>query len=266
MLINGLKLINNEDNCYLCIVENLTPEIKLFIKNELLAICRGEQNVAGLEDLDYFSYERTIKDFLKRYNAYSKSTKKGMIGEFLAHLLTKKVLPNLSVATAFFNTEEISIRKGFDVIYYDEVKNCIWYGEVKSGEKGAVVSIEKKNKKLIYSAKKGMQDFLSGERENLWTNVVAHVNNTVKQEHQLTVKRILNDDLTGVRKANEPHNVILFSVLFHTVDEPLTHKSISDYLPNINSAEEFNDVILFSIQKSTFNKIKIFLEKELEKI
>ncbi len=59
-----------------------------------------------------------------------------MLGELLSHVIILKLFPNFEVVSPFFNMEEKSIRKGFDLLLYEASTNNIWITEVKSGAKG----------------------------------------------------------------------------------------------------------------------------------
>ena len=57
-----------------------------------------------------------------------------MVGELLFHVLMS--IENEYIATsAFFNLEERSFKKGFDLSFFSVENQELWIAEVKSGEK-----------------------------------------------------------------------------------------------------------------------------------
>lgn len=262
MAIQGIS-VTKENNYVLCSVNDFSDELKNSLKEELTFICHGKNEVEEY-NLNVHSYENTLKEFLKRYSSKTDETKKGMMGELIAHLIINKVLPSLETLTILFNKEEISIRKGFDLTYLETEQGSIWYGEVKSGEVGVRDTPNSKNKKLITDAKNGMQGFLSDQRSNLWESVIIDVGLSLKHDKRKTVKELLDNDQKDILNSSAKKNAILISVLFHDVNNPITSTSLNEQFLEISNENIFSDVILFSIQKSTYLKIEEFLRGEIQ--
>jgi hypothetical protein len=157
----------------------------------LSAICHGKGEVEEY-GLDRHSYKKTLAEFLTRYDRKSEETKKGMMGEFIAHLIINKVLPNLQTVTILFNKEDLSIRKGFDLTYVEIEGGVIWYGEIKSGELNGNDTPDGKNKSLLNESKNGMREFLTGQRPNLWNSVIIDVGLSIAHKDRKKVKELLD--------------------------------------------------------------------------
>ncbi len=214
--------------------------------------------------LEIHSYKKTLEEFIKRYSTKSDEIKKGMMGELISHLVINKVLPHLEAITVFFNKEERSIKKGFDLTYIEVEKSIIWYGEVKSGELNDTDEVNKKNSSLLHTSKKGLLEFFSGKRPNLWTNVINDVGITIALNDRKKIKELLNADITDLQSQNASHkNAILISVVFHDSNIKINFDTLKEELNSIQVGGHFKEVIIFSIQKSTYAKIADFLEREV---
>ena len=136
--IDGIEtIITPEYQIYY--IESITDELKREIRKRLVRICHGP--VGENSPFLIHSYHATIKEFFSRYDtigttAEAQNRKKGMIGELLVHVILE-IEGNFSVVSPFFNMEERSFKKGFDVCLYDSNLQNLWITEVKSGEKQA---------------------------------------------------------------------------------------------------------------------------------
>jgi hypothetical protein len=261
MPINGVTIIQ-EDGFVICFINELSDEIKSIIRNELSAICHGRSEVEEY-GLERHSFNKTLSEFLIRYDPKSDNIKKGMMGEFIAHLIIHKVLPKLKTISILFNKEELSIRKGFDLTYVELEGSTIWYGEVKSGEVDTNDTPDGKNKTLLNDSKNGMREFLTGNRPNLWNSVIIDVGLSLAQNERKNVKELLDADITQIRDREAvKKNAILISVLFHNTQYKVTIDSIREQYSQITAEDIFEKIILFSIQKSTYSRIVEFLRQE----
>lgn len=262
MPINGIS-IKKEEGYVVCYIDELSDELKDLIRQELSYICHGKNEVEEYH-LDHHSYKKTLTEFLKRYSSKSLEIKKGIMGEFIAHLIINKVLPNLNTISIFFNKEDLSMRKGFDLNYIDVEGNVVWYGEVKSGELNDTASPDDKNKQLLGAAKNGVAELLSGQRPNLWNSVIIDAGLSFASDQRKKVKELLDGDIREIEENSVvKKNAILVSVLFHDAGNKITPESVKEHLSKIVTEDIFSDVILFSIQKSTYTKIESFLNEEI---
>lgn len=265
MPINGVS-VTRSDGYVLCCVDEFTEELKVLIREELSAICNGKAEIQEY-NLDCQSYEKTLAEFLTRYETKSEKMKKGIMGEFMAHLLINKVLTGLQALTILFNKEELNVKKGFDLVYVDTENDFIWYGEVKSGEVSSGNTPDGKNKDLLNVAKGDMRGFLSGQRSNVWRSVIVDVNLTIAQDQRKKVKDLLSADSAHFELGGDAaKNAVLISVLFHDVASKVSSASVEAHLGVIMSEKVFTNVILFSIQKSTYSRIEEFMRSEVQTI
>jgi len=261
MSISGISVIK-DSNYVVCYIDVFSEELKELIRQELTFICHGKQEVEEY-NLSCHSYKNTVAAFMNRYAKKPAKTKKGMIGEFIAHLIITKELSNLQPITVLFNKEELSIKKGFDLTYVEKDKTSIWYGEVKSGEVSGTDSLESKNKALLNNSKNEILSFLSGKRSHLWNSVINDVGLTLAAKDRKVVKDLLDNDIKHISDGTDiKKNAVLISVLFHDTNKKLSTEHIKELVSEIVDASIFSNVILFSIQKSTYTKIENFLIEE----
>lgn len=259
MTLKGITFQRDKNIC-ICYIDELSEELKTLIKEELTFICHG-RNLVDTDQSNYYSYRDTIKDFLVRYNKKTEETKKGMIAEFITHLLIKNFFTDIQTISRFFNKEETSIKKGFDLTYLSIDGSSVWYGEVKSGELNSSQNPDSKSKDLLNKSKNDIKEKLSGKRKTLWDNAILDAATTIGSENVYSIQNLLRADFkeaeVGVKK-----NAILVSVLFHDVNSKFSKKNIEEHFHKINSEKLFSNLMLFSIQKSTYSKIENFLNQE----
>ena len=100
-------------------IENFSDELKSEIRSRLVSICHGAEHAQSTRVI--YSYKYTLKEFIKRYKTNqdaSENRKKGMIGELLVHVILE-IEGRFTVASPFFNMEERSFKKGFDIALFD---------------------------------------------------------------------------------------------------------------------------------------------------
>ena len=66
-------------------ISELSDDLKAVIRNCLASVCHGAAKAATGRQM--YCYKITLQEFLRRYNGKSESTRKGMIGELLLHIL-----------------------------------------------------------------------------------------------------------------------------------------------------------------------------------
>jgi hypothetical protein len=255
--------INEKTNVCLCEIANFSNEFKELIRNKLTKICYGIYK--SKEDKALYSYKNTIKEFIKRYSTKSEEIKKGMIGELLAHVLFVNYRKNIIPVSPFFNLEEESIKKGFDILLFDKKDKEIWLSEVKSGETDK--SSDSKTHDLLNLAKRDVLGKINNNVTNIWHNAINCALIALSSDDD--IKGIINKILNlGLKKAmnyeNEGsyYNVVLVSVLFNTISDKITFNNIKDLFEKMISKKLFKKLIVFSIHKNTHKKIESFLYEE----
>ena len=230
-------------------VENLSEEMKQEIRNRLVAICYGAAQ-AQLP-LKIYSYKETVKEFVKRYRTNkdaSEDRKKGMIGELLVHVILE-LEGRFMKASPFFNMEERSFRKGYDVTLFEIATDELWIDEVKSGalQKGqkdassAVVG-------LLNKAKYDLKTRLNDSNISLWSNALnaARVAMIDSNHQKDAVMKLLgqcaDDAVDGINSSNS-FNVVLSATLFH---------SMSERMEVVNVEKKHKDVVREGVFKKVF--------------
>tara|TARA_R110000868_G_scaffold190862_1_gene434709 strand:- start:10258 stop:11091 length:834 start_codon:yes stop_codon:yes gene_type:complete len=260
-LIKGIQYYNKNDVKVL-IIEDFDVELQGLIRGNLSAIAFGAKQVE--EDPDYSSYIYTLKEFEMVYRNKPRNTKKGMMGELLAHLIIPKYFTNLETSSPYLNTEERSIRKGFDIVYFNSTDNSVWYSEVKSGHQHKDKSIDQTNGQLLKNARNGLIEMFGSSYSNRWDNAITNSHAVLHDNKGKKIREILRKENPVKTSKDIGRCVILVSVLFHDV---LSDVLDVDYLQErstfLKEGDEFKETILLSFQKSSFEKIANFVEAEI---
>lgn len=261
MTINGVRAIE-KGNYSIFYIDSFSDEFKQIIRDQLQGIWSGFAIADTLPE--FFSYKNTLTSFLERYSPKSDDTKKGMIGELLAHILLSNQDNQLTSLSILKNKEEKSIKKGFDIIYCDIENSKLWYSEVKSGksENGSQDSTTY-NTILLNRAKSDIIEKIDERRNSLWESALIDVSLMIKDvDGKLNLSQLLSDD-SPVINLNQKKNVILISALYHGMMDEITEDSVSNFFINTSAEDIFESVIIISIQKSTFEAVANFLSDEL---
>ncbi|GAA4146282.1 hypothetical protein GCM10022216_31010 [Sphingobacterium kyonggiense] len=261
MPIEGVKQID-KPNCTLYIIENFSEEFKQIIRDQLQGIWSGFAMADSLPE--FYSYKLTLESFMDRYNPKDDKTKKGMIGELLAHILLNHTDNNLTSLSILKNKEEKSIKKGFDIIYCETDRDKLWYSEVKSGksETGKEDS-NAYNDILLNRAKKGILDMILERRNSLWESALIDVDLVIKESSgKLNLKKLLAKDSPNL-KIEQKKNVILISGLYHDISDCIDESKQVIFHLNTKQENIFNDIKIISIQKNTFETVANFLANEI---
>lgn len=262
-MINGVK---REDFCgYLTfIIEEFSDELKQIIRENLTKICFGEQRAM----LSSQSYSLTLKKFILRYNEKNENTKKGMIGEFILHILLEHE-QNYNICSPFFNMEEQSIRKGFDIIVFNKKHKSMWLVEVKSGEVGTSNnSVDKVIENRLGDALNSIAEQIHSSSSNaVWDNAINSVLCAKKEGDE---KKQLLNILNGIQEIydasflEEELNLILTSVCFHPTNSRFDNNTVRNFYCKTIDETKFNGIICIAIQKSTYQAIYSFIKSEAE--
>ena len=264
-LSNEIELIKDE-NITICYIKDFSDNFKEHIKEVLTVVCYGP-TINNPEDIKYYPFKDTIKCFKERYDSKTEKTKKGMLGELIAHVLINLYADNLKVFSQYFNKEESSIRKGFDILYIDVINNCIRYGEVKSGNKSVGKTVSQTNNHLLYNAETDLKNkFTSSARYALWDNAKCDANVYMKStanQNSINLHDLLQNDRNSHISTDK--HVILISVCFSDINDRIDLQETKNFYTEHCQRNNFSETILFSIQKSTFQKIEQFFNEEYEK-
>ncbi|KTS01274.1 hypothetical protein [Pantoea dispersa] len=252
----------------LCHISNFSDELKLALKNHLTRICHGETH--SRSGYAMYRYKPTVEAFLERYEKKSANTQKGMIGEFLSHIIINELLDNFETASPFFNLEEKSIKKGFDLLLYSTSDHKVWITEVKSGELHKGKDANETSQVLLNTAYSDLKTRLNENEMNHWANAMNAASIAISQHRNY--KDVVLDLLategekTSEKKSTSTDNCVFFiSSLFHNIKFKTIEKTVMDFQKSMVAKAEFADVFCLSIQKSTLNKVVDFLIEESKK-
>ena len=267
---NSIKGVNPiiKDNYSIFYIESLTDELKEVIRKDLSSICHGPADAES--GRSSYSYKSTLKEFVKRYSTKRDTHQKGMIGELLLHIIMLELLDDFEVDSPFFNLEERSAKKGFDVVVNKKSTNELWITEVKSGEQHKDKDTSGTAIELINAAKNDLIKRLNGDSIQLWNNAV-HGAKIAIHEHRDSRKAIISllEDLQDAANedsvSSDDLNVILVGTVFNNLNDRINELQISNKHTSLNRKSKFKKICLIAIQKSTYQAVFDFLESESKK-
>lgn len=263
--ISGV-VFERKDEYAICHVDSFSDELKELIRTNLTAICHGAY-LSSFEDEPLYCYESTLESFIDRYKTKTEETKKGMIGEFLSHILITNYFDEFDIVSPFFNLEEKSIKKGFDVLLCNQEDNSLWITEVKSGGLHQNKDCDQTSRVLLNSAKADLNKRLNDSETMYWYNATNSVNCTLSGEtdYKDVLLKIIRTEGGNASKGDatsHDNNVVLVSVLFSTLEEKITSESVKKFLDSITEKALFSRTIVFSMQKETYSKVADFILSE----
>lgn len=254
--------VTKSDNVSICIINDLSNELKDYIRNIFVNICQGDRiNIS-------FEYKSVLKDFIERINKNSNKLKndehlKGIVGELLSHALIRYELNSIKPMSVLFNLEEKSFKKGFDITFIEKNNLELWFAEIKSGsllEEGN--NSQDKNKKLLHKAKNSINNKFNDIEKSCWTNAISHASRINDSKDALNLLCNLYNEKDNFDKSK---NVILSAVVYNDINDKINFDNTEKEKNKIEAKKEFNKIIVFSIQKNTYIKVIDFLKSELDK-
>ncbi|QQX59715.1 hypothetical protein [Pseudomonas chlororaphis] len=256
------------DQYALCRVESFSDELKQALRDNLTRICHGADQAS--RDRAIFKYPATIKHFWEqRYSKKTWETRIGMLGELLSHVIILKLFPDFDVVSPFFNMEEKSIRKGFDLLLYETSKNNVWITEVKSGGMGKDKTSCSATSALLRLARDDLKKRLAEPELNHWLNAINAARNAIhnKANYRDSVIEILElegDLADGNSATASDNNVFLISALFSEVSQAIDEQTVSKFTTKLVAESVFKTVWVLSLHKGTMEKLEEFLRTEAE--
>lgn len=265
-IIKGVRFQNFSEYA-VCHIENFSDDIKERLRNQLSSICFGLSKAESSRKS--YSYKRTLVEFLTRYDSKAPDTQMGMIGELLTHIIISSYFPELSAVSPYFNMEEKSIKKGFDVILYSRGNQELWITEVKSGELHKGKTANGTLIDLLGTAKRDLQKRLNENEMTLWENAIngAYVALENKKDVKDAVLEILydfEDSVAEERAESKNKNVILVASLFSRLSDKIQVDEVKKYYTRMTKTKTFGNVIVLSFQKQTYQKVVDFLKLEAQ--
>lgn len=256
--------IDVDDDATTLVLEEVSDDLKQYVRERLAAFCFGAVEVE--EDRDYYSFKRTIEEFLKRLDAKPKTTRLGMVGELVVHVLMPSAHPLLTSTAVFFNKEERSIKKGFDLTFHESTTSTVWYGEVKSGEASEGQAADEKTDALLLTAASDIAGKLSRDvQRSRWDSAILDAALTLESSRARTVKALLRSDAKqfgGGETAKK--RVVLAAALIHALDHcRVSSVGTRSTVEKIARSERFDALRVIVVQQSELDAIVDFLRSEI---
>jgi hypothetical protein len=260
--VNGIRHTHTTAGCHLIIIDTLSDDLKDSIRTRLSEICYG--SVIARTPSRQSDYKFTIAAFFERYDNKTSRQKKGIIGELLTHALVREYLESLQPASILFNKEERSMRKGFDLVFFESLDETVWYCEVKSGgllRRNEAPTARTLN--LLSAACADLTDKLENGPQSVWDSVVFDSNLTIDEAVRPLLRRILDDDAPSVRDNDFSAAAILVSVVYASPAIEVVYDDVVGYHVETSGEEIFDNLIVISVQKETISRVEEFLRGEL---
>lgn len=247
------------------IINDLSEDIKESIREQLSLICHGSDYANSGRKT--YGYRNTVREFIKRYEKKSEKTQLGMIGELLVHLLIQNYFDEYKSVTPYFNMEERSIKKGYDVVLTEVDSPVLWITEVKSGELHKDKDANQTINDLVGTAKTDLTTRLNEENTPLWMEAVngakiSFDSNDVMKQAVMDILWDWSDDAADGTYTSSDKNVILTGVLFAGTADSVTEENIKKKQKTIASGKEFNSVFVLAVQKEAYTAVYNFLKDE----
>lgn len=252
------------DGCIHITVDFVSDDLRGIIRSRLAEICHGVARASKNSTL--YSYKKTVKSFLKRYDSKTPDTQKGMIGELLTHVLFLHYFDAYKPASPNFNMEEESIKKGFDLVLINGNTDEVWFTEVKSGECTGGTCAQKLGS-LLSIAKNDLKNNLGSEREALWYNAMngaalAMKSSKLKDKIETLLEQYA-EKATESLNESEDFNAILVAVCYSGSLQSATLDEFHQKHKYHKNESKFKDLVSLSIQKATYVAVESFLRQEV---
>ena len=265
MAIDGVTCLMQEKYC-LFHIQEFTEEMKTILRDNLAYICHGEEPVSSGSRI--YSYKNTIKEFLKRYNGKTPEVQEGLIGELLTHLLVRHYFEQYEVVTPFFNMEERSIKKGYDVILTEKEDAKIWIVEVKSGQLHKDKDSNQTMQDLLNTAKNDLKKRLNEGNLSLWQEAIngarlAYNSNRNLKGAVIDLLMRYGEETVDDHSTSGNKNVLLSGVLFAELSDKVIEDTPKDKQSGIEKEGIFGNTYIVSLQKHTYELIYNFLRDEI---
>lgn len=262
--MDGVEVIKDADNC-IFYINQFSTALQTAIRENLVAICYGPAD--AISGRRMFSYKATLTEFVKRYSDKTGNQRKGLIGELLLHVLLHELLNEYSVDSPFFNNEERSVKKGFDVVVDNSETKELWITEVKSGNLHLNKNASQTIVELINTAKNDLNQRLNSDSISLWLNAITGAkrvleNNPDKKNAIVEILQDNGDLATDGSLRSLDMNVILVGTLFHDCNDHFSSAGVSEKKKRTDQEQLFKKTYVIAIQKSTYTAVFDFLESE----
>lgn len=266
--MQGITVVSTGESVAV-VVHELSDELKVLIRDRLSGICYGSADI--LEDPEYYSFENTVEEFLKRYDTKSLTTKLGMAGELIIHSLMPEHHVDLLNTSIFFNKEERSIKKGFDLTFTNLSMDELWYGEVKSGEVSKArpdretQSASSKLGQLVATAAGDIHGKLTKQRNrSWWDSAMTDAAKVLQTDEAKSIKKLLRAHAGTEAVGDIGFNVLLGAVVMHeSVLDKITLDASIVATKKVTDSQKFQRVKLLVVQQETAELLIEFIRTGL---
>jgi hypothetical protein len=242
------------------IIEALSDEFKELLNTMLASFCYGSVQVE--EDAEYYSLRRTIVEFFLRYDAKAAETQLGMAGELAIHLLMPEAHVNLRSIAVFFNKEERSIKKGFDLTFQASDDLSIWYGEVKSGSVKPGETPNEKMEALLKTASADLKGKLGPHAtRSRWDSAIIDAGLTLESAQAATAKKLLRSDHESLRSSDQiTKRAVLAATVMHPCDQCcVSGEKVAEVASAIQRGGTFSALRVLVVQQSEVETVVTYL-------
>lgn len=243
-------------------IRDLSDELKGKMKYQLTEICHGEYALAS--GSRYHSYDETLKELVNYRIPNRINGAIGAMGELLLNVLIRE-FTDMKIVSPFFNLEERSVKKGFDIIAVDSNQD-LWIIESKAGRLGRklTTSTEKVCERLKV-AKNDLDRRLNEDNSQLWLNAINSVRVALDDNSEKrTVISILHESSNS--RLSEDKNVVLGGTVFSVFDSVIDETKLEDLYITILNSGTFSKLRLIAIQKATYQAIVNYLKSLIEEV
>lgn len=240
----------------------LSDELKRKIKDQLAEICHGEYALTS--GLRYHTYDETLKELVNYRIPNRKNGAIGAVGELLLNVLIRE-FTDMKIVSPFFNLEERSVKKGFDIIAVDSNQD-LWIIESKAGRLG--VNLTTSTDKVCERLKVARNDLdkrLNEDNSQLWLNAINSVRTALDDNSEKrTIVAILDENSSSAE--SDDKNVVLGGTVFSVFDSVIDEVKLGDLYKTILDSGKFSKLRLIAIQKATYQAIIHYLKSLIEEV
>lgn len=241
-------------------IRELSDDLKSKMKNQLTEICHGEYALTS--GLRHHSYDETLKELVSYRIPNRRNGAIGAMGELLLNVLIRD-FTDMRIVSPFFNLEERSVKKGFDILAVDSNQE-LWIVESKAGilSPRLTTSTEKVCERLNV-AKNDLDRRLNEDNSQLWLNAINSVRTALDDNSEKrTVVAILNENANSI--GSDDKNVVLGGTVFSVFNSVIDEVRLEELYKKILDLGEFSKLRLIAIQKATYQAIIDYLKSLIE--
>lgn len=236
--------------------------LKKMLKDKLLEICYGSNKVNLVPNR--YTYHKACQHIAEQLDSQQDIHRYAIVAEIIMHLIAPEMLPfSAKSLSVILSLQDQNIKHGFDLNFYDEKENRIWYGEVKSGN-------SQKRETLITRARNDIRIYFDNigstkkrNTEYTWEaaiNEAAVIFNTNDFANIIALYAADEEDIKN--KNNGKRSALIMVVNFGSCNHPKNHADIKKHIEIIRKEHYFDRCIILSVLKKQFEDIIFFLKQE----